>query len=502
MSRAAFYFDSRSCSGCKACQIACKDKHGLEVGRLWRRVYEITGGSGWHTTGDVWQPDVQVYNLSIACNHCQDPICVDVCPSGAMYQREDGIVLIDPEICLGCKYCSMACPYGAPQYDARSGVMTKCTYCVDNLEAGQPPVCVAACPMRVLECEPHNQLFVLEHNRRSLPPLPPSGLTNPAMWIAPHAAAYRIEGNGARDAARGAVKVSNREEVGQGAHAETSLAVFTVLLPMLVGMFLSLGMAFFGLEIRVGHSAAAELVDGVFWLLAAGMGGTMLISLLHLGHPRRAVRAIANSGGSWLSREVWFAGLFTVDILLFAGLIQLSKEPYPEILYSLGTVCGLSLIYTIGRVYRIHTVPAWDSRITQLSPAMTTFALGGLASSPVYSLAAIQAAGVYPGLEILSLASAVLAWLGWSGLVAGLALSRLENHRLDNLDPGLMQWQVTARERWRGWWLRAVLVLLSGLALAGGQVVTQQGNFQMIAFGFGLAAELSGRLIFYRARPI
>lgn len=70
----AFYFDSSSCSGYKACQIACKDKHGLRVGILWRRVYEVTGG-GWEQRGAAWIHDVFAYNVSLACNHCQRPIC-------------------------------------------------------------------------------------------------------------------------------------------------------------------------------------------------------------------------------------------------------------------------------------------------------------------------------------------------------------------------------------------------------------------------------------------
>ncbi len=150
MSRYAFYFDSSGCSGCKACQIACKDRNGLEVGLLWRRVYEVSGGS-WERQGEAWQQDVYAYNLSVACNHCERAVCAEACPTQAIRQREDGIVLIDAERCIGCKYCSWACPYGAPQYDWRTKSMTKCTFCVEEVEAGLSPACVAACPLRVLD---------------------------------------------------------------------------------------------------------------------------------------------------------------------------------------------------------------------------------------------------------------------------------------------------------------------------------------------------------------
>ena len=108
----AFYFNSSQCSGCKACQMACKDKHNLEVGMIWRRVYEITGGN-WEKKGDAWIPHVFVYNLSIACNHCAKPACKDVCPAAAVTKRKDGIVLIDREKCIECMTCFEKCRFDA-----------------------------------------------------------------------------------------------------------------------------------------------------------------------------------------------------------------------------------------------------------------------------------------------------------------------------------------------------------------------------------------------------
>ena len=73
----AFYFDSSSCSGCKTCQVACKDKNDLSPGVLWRRVYEITGGD-WEKVGETWIPDLKSYHLSMSCNHCEDHICLKI----------------------------------------------------------------------------------------------------------------------------------------------------------------------------------------------------------------------------------------------------------------------------------------------------------------------------------------------------------------------------------------------------------------------------------------
>jgi anaerobic dimethyl sulfoxide reductase subunit B (iron-sulfur subunit) len=204
MTRYAFYFDASSCSGCKACQAACKDKHQLAPGLLWRRVYEVSGGD-WLWDGGAWVSNVFAYNVSLACCHCERPICQEVCPAKAITQRADGIVLIDPGRCLGCKYCSWACPYGAPQYDLHAGRMTKCTLCFDEIDQGRSPACAAACPLRVLDFGDLDELVERHGGLSEIFPLPEAALTQPALVITPHQAARRARSEGAR--------VANWEEV-------------------------------------------------------------------------------------------------------------------------------------------------------------------------------------------------------------------------------------------------------------------------------------------------
>jgi len=199
----AFYLDSTSCSGCKACQLACKDKHGLAVGLLWRRVYEISGGQ-WKRSGAAWLTDVFAYHVSLACNHCRRPICVEVCPAGAIHQRDDGIVLLDSSLCVGCRSCQWACPYGAPQYDEAAGTMTKCTFCVDLIDQGLAPACVAACPMRALDFGPREELEARYGPLEAIYPLPQNEHTDPALVLTPHRAAR--QGKDPR--------IANGEEVG------------------------------------------------------------------------------------------------------------------------------------------------------------------------------------------------------------------------------------------------------------------------------------------------
>jgi len=200
----AFYFDSSRCSGCKACQMACKDKHDLEVGLNWRRVYEICGGH-WENQGSAWTPHVFAYNLSIACNHCAKPVCRDVCPTGAITKRKDGIVLIDTDKCMGCRYCEWACPYGALQFDKTSGTMTKCHFCYDSIDNGKPPACVSACPQRALDFGELSELKKNCHGTDSVHPLPDPTLTEPAIAITPHKDADRAKKEKAG--------IANRQEV-------------------------------------------------------------------------------------------------------------------------------------------------------------------------------------------------------------------------------------------------------------------------------------------------
>jgi anaerobic dimethyl sulfoxide reductase subunit B (iron-sulfur subunit) len=199
-----FYFDASACSGCKACQVACKDKHNLPVGLLWRRVYEVAGGR-WTRSGEAWVSNVFAYNVSLACNHCEEPICLEVCPARAITKRLDGIVLIDPDKCMGCRYCSWVCPYGAPQYDARAGHMTKCTLCADNLDSGLPPSCVAACPLRALDFGDLAELAARYGADHVVYPLPEMDLTKPALVLTPHRDTHR--------AANEAAHIGNWEEV-------------------------------------------------------------------------------------------------------------------------------------------------------------------------------------------------------------------------------------------------------------------------------------------------
>lgn len=185
----AFYFDSSACTGCKACAIACKDRSSLPVGMNWRKVFDY-GGGGW--IADPRHPDIMipsnvfVYSTSTACMHCEKPLCAEVCPVKAITKREDGVVLIDANLCIGCRYCEWACPYGAPQFDEDKGVMTKCDFCQDLQAQGQNPACVDACPMRALDYGELDDLRAKYGSIAAIEPLPSADISHPAIVITPH----------------------------------------------------------------------------------------------------------------------------------------------------------------------------------------------------------------------------------------------------------------------------------------------------------------------------
>ena len=129
--------DARKCTGCHACTVACKAEFDVPLGvnRSWVEYIE---------KGDY--PNVSRHFLPRLCNQCRHPNCVDVCPTGATYKREeDGIVVVDPDICIGCKYCMQACPYDSRFINPVTGAADKCDFCLHRVSQGLVPACVETC---------------------------------------------------------------------------------------------------------------------------------------------------------------------------------------------------------------------------------------------------------------------------------------------------------------------------------------------------------------------
>ena len=145
----AFVFDLNRCTGCDACQIACKIENELPPGMSWRQVV---------TFNESRLPGIPLFSLSLACNHCLDAPCKEKCPALA-YSKDErtGAVTINPSLCMGCKYCQWVCPYDAPKFNATTGVVEKCTFCSHRLKEDLEPACTTACPTAALRFEDYSK---------------------------------------------------------------------------------------------------------------------------------------------------------------------------------------------------------------------------------------------------------------------------------------------------------------------------------------------------------
>jgi anaerobic dimethyl sulfoxide reductase subunit B len=472
----AFVFDESSCTGCKACQIACKDKNNLPLGVLWRRVYEVNGGK-WRQTGDAWTSTVFAYNLSIACNHCVHPKCAGVCPVDAYEVRPDGIVLIDTKKCIGCGYCAWACPYDAPQADKSAGYMTKCNLCFDNLDAGLPPACVSACPLRCLDLvdtsdrgRENKGLVLWEIPGAEHPyPLPKQSRTEPHLIINPHPAVQQSGED---------TYINNREETSPAhphvsAKDEIPLLIFTLLAQMAIGGFVTI----FLINLILKNKLVAEKITFPP-LLAVGVTITfaLFISLFHLGTPGNAWRAMNHLRKSWLSREILFtsgfAGLWAV--VIGTRLFHIGTFPVWMGFSALTALCGIVAIYSMQRVYQLRSMPAWNTNRTLLEFAVSAVGLGGLLTATLLPLDAPAS------VKVSIVVAGMLAFLAAGLITKSLAIS-------DNME--LSKWRVG--------------ILIAGLLCALTLLIQplnvgMRGMFLVLIFA--IVEETIGRWLFYSHR--
>jgi len=196
--RYGMVIDLKMCTACHACAMACKAEHGTPPGMWWSKVLPKEIGK---------YPNARIVYTPVLCMHCQKAPCVDVCPTGASHKRADGIVVVDYDKCMGCGYCRVACPYDArtfvekiePYYpefgftpyedlmyqEHQAGVAEKCDFCVERVEKGEQPACVATCPAYARHFgdldDPNSEVSKLIAERHGYQLLPELG-TEPSVY--------------------------------------------------------------------------------------------------------------------------------------------------------------------------------------------------------------------------------------------------------------------------------------------------------------------------------
>jgi len=461
-----FHVDMGKCIGCKCCVVACNEQNGNPASLNWRRVGEIEGG---------WFPMTSRSYLSMGCNHCLEPTCLQGCPVDA-YTKDPatGIVRHSADECIGCQYCTWNCSYGVPQYNPERGVVGKCDMCHGRLELGQTPACVGACPEGAIAIEiidvtawrasvetsaqnaglPIGDLSV-STTRVTLPPaLAPNAIPVDVTHVVPE-------------------------------HPHWPLVVMTVLTQLAVGAFTTIWLLqVLQASADLGKAALASLVVG---------GLALSASTLHLGRPIHAYRAIRMWRRSWLSREVLLFSAFSMVAGVYAAMLWFNAPGGAAV--GLVTVAlGLAGVTASACIYRVPSRPAWNTRYTLLQFNLTGGILG-----PLF-------AAVIGGGNLRWLATGAATMAGAQFVLLALRLFRcISSDSLELKGTARLLSTVLAGRLL----LRGVLLALGAVALplfaAGAQVLPTQPHAGSIAaaavmvaaLALATGAEIVGRYLFF-----
>ncbi|MCB1772363.1 MAG: dimethyl sulfoxide reductase anchor subunit [Gammaproteobacteria bacterium] len=374
-----FYFNADRCISCHACEAACSEKNDLPPHLAFRSVGYLEGGT---------YPAYTRINISMACNHCDDPVCLKGCPTRAYTKfAEYGAVLQDPDICFGCGYCTWVCPYNAPQLDTKAGHVSKCNMCVDRLEVGLKPACASAClagalDFGIVETTPEDR----HQLEARIPGFPTPDISHPNIRFQQvnslprelrrtDSMPLRYERDEQGEGGEYVAKVADdgrpmRWNLKGLSTRENPLVIFTLVTQAVVGAFITL---FVGPQFGVAVPTPAT--HPVAWplMLFALLGIqtlALVLSTMHLGRPHRFYRAFNNLKFSPVSREVAGVAVFYNLLGVYAvsaGLPQLTgwlPAAFVDGLVVLSgwaaTVAGLVALYFMHRIYRIPARPYWN----------------------------------------------------------------------------------------------------------------------------------------------
>jgi formate dehydrogenase iron-sulfur subunit len=446
-----FHVDMGKCIGCKCCVVACNEQNGNPASINWRRVGEIQGG---------FYPQATRAYLSMGCNHCLNPTCLEGCPVDAYTKSPGtGLVLHDADTCIGCQYCTWNCSYGVPQYNPERGVVGKCDMCHSRLELGQSPACVSACPTGAIEIE-----IVKIHE-----------------WRAAVAAAVPASGLPFADQSISTTRITLPKQLPPNSRPvdlvrlvpgdpHWPLVVMTVLTQLSVGAFGTIWLLqLVGASNRLGAAALTSLLVGALALAA---------STLHLGRPAYAYRAVKMWRRSWLSREVLLFSGFSAVACLYAAVLWMAW-PGGTAIGALTVALGVGGVTASAYIYRVPSRPAWNTPFTLVQFALTAGTLGALFDAAIGTGDA----------RWLAVAAASMA--GAELVVLALRFFRMSASDGVELQASARLLATTLKSRLV---VRGMLLALGGIAVP---LFTVQPIAQWSALALALGAEVLGRYLFF-----
>lgn len=452
-----FTFAMDACVGCHSCEVACAEQNGTPVDKAWRKVGELEGGEF---------PDTRRFSLSIACNHCLEPTCLSGCPTNAYEKLANGIVAHHPDECVGCQYCMWNCPYEVPVFNEARRIVSKCDMCRPRLDVGESPACVLACPTHAIGIEAVDvEAWRADHAHADAPGLPPSGITISTTRI-----------SSASGLPADLRAVDDHRVVPQDPH--WPLIALTLLTQLAAGAVASAAL----LGLAAGGRGLASATRGAFVAGAVALSG----SLLHLGRPMRALKALRNLRTSWLSREVALFSLFAVLSFAYAW------RPGASLLGLTATLVGMAGVYASARLYLVPARPVWNSRRTPVAFFATAAATG-----PLLTLLCIDRSLVRPLWLAILMSVAGAGTLVQSGVQARLLY--VVRHRPDRQHRGTAELTLGP---FHTLFLLRLIAAATGLGLLAATVGTPLGGAAAggrLATALAVigAGELAGRYLFY-----
>lgn len=402
-----FLIDNRKCIGCHACSTACKQENEVPLGvnRTWVKYVEKGAF-----------PDARRFFQVTRCNHCANPPCVRICPVTAMYQRADGIVEFDGDVCIGCKACLQACPYDAIYMDPNTGTAAKCHFCSHRTDLGLEPACGVVCPTQAIVAgdldDPSSairrllgrhdvsvrkpeqgtlpKVFYIDADAVTLvPTAAPSG--GAFMWGDRDPAAARVDA-AATSVPHGRAEVSSHSAATDASHRRTSASGTPLRTPVPQGAPatgpIAMGGTMAGHMVQTGYNAQHKApwhwpVPAYLVTKAIGSGAFMLIAYLVL----TGRQANLSADPAMLTMA---AGLATIFTAITAALLVVDLER-PE------------------RFLRILTRPQWRSWLTRGAFILLGF---GVVSTVFLGLMIALWAGVLTGLDA--------TWPSWLNVLVAL----------------------------------------------------------------------------------